>query len=289
MACIFQKRDTQPSHGDRALRRRCHLPWRRHQRSPFRERICLSGYADHGCCGSHPACLTDFKGKAFPGETCARCGEGIFLLRQSGGACHRLCEGDLSSQLCSKADGDRGGHGGSAQGERDPGEFGSRRLYYSAWRQDGKGRLRRRHRFFQSPYGGIYPGLRRGSAERQRAHGAENPEIIQKERSVQADQKMQRFRRGRRVGGHRRAGGRPCGRPGSGAEEICGPGRHGACHLRIPGAHGGSGLPEGCGSIFTVCGRREPGGCHCGGGDGFSQADPEMERQGDRQYLQSVP
>ena len=69
-------------------------------------------------------------------------------------------------------------------------------------------------------------------------------------------QAVQRLRGRRRVGGHRRAGRRPEHRPGRGAQEVRGPGRHRAGHLRVPGAHGGGGRPPGRGQVH----RRRPGG-----------------------------
>ena len=54
-----------------------------------------------------------------------------------------------------------------------------------------------------------------------------------------ADQALQRLRRGRRLRRHRRARRRPRHRPRSRAQEVRGPRRHGARHLREPGAHGG--------------------------------------------------
>ena len=49
---------------------------------------------------------------------------------------------------------------------------------------------------------------------------------------------LQRLRRGRRVGGDRRAGRRPAHQPRRGPQEVRRPGRHRAGDLRIPGAHG---------------------------------------------------
>ena len=51
-------------------------------------------------------------------------------------------------------------------------------------------------------------------------------------------QALQRLRCGRRVRCHRRAGRRPAHQPEQGAEEVRGPGRHRAGHLRVAGAHG---------------------------------------------------
>ena len=81
-------------------------------------------------------------------------------------------------------------------------------------------RHRRRHGFLEGAQAGIARKLRRRGAEGQRARGAQDPAPVPSGRRLQADQALQRLRRGRRVRGHRRVGRRPVHRPQQGAEEV---------------------------------------------------------------------
>jgi hypothetical protein len=114
-------------------------------------------------------------------------------------------------------------------------------------------------------------------AKGQRPGGAQAPAPFRDKAAGPHDQALQRLRRGRRVRGHRRAGRRAGHRPGRRAQEVRGPGRHGAGHLRIPGAHGrggGSGerrahsSPPRSGKTWRPTswpGDGEPGWCSPGG------------------------
>ncbi len=96
---------------------------RRHQGSPFRQGLCVSGHAGHRGRGSHRARGGHLEGQAAPEEAGEGGGGRLFLLRQPDRPCHRLREGNLSSGLCGQAHGDRGGHGGGAQKERGQGDL----------------------------------------------------------------------------------------------------------------------------------------------------------------------
>ena len=106
-----QKRDPQPSHRDRALRRRGHLPGRRHPRPAVRPRLCLSGHARHRrgrpadarSTRPCPASCPSARSSPTAAAGYSSYGNQIGLATGHGGR-------DLPPRLCGQAHGDRRRH-----------------------------------------------------------------------------------------------------------------------------------------------------------------------------------
>ena len=86
---LLFKNETQPPHGDRALRRRGHLHRRRDSRPSLRQELRLRGHARHGRGRPHPPRERDAAGQAPAAQDRHHRGGGLFLLRQPDRPCHR--------------------------------------------------------------------------------------------------------------------------------------------------------------------------------------------------------
>ncbi len=62
------------------FRWRCNMSWRCYQRSAFRKRICISGYACNRCCRSYSSRCRDNEGQTFTEEARSRCCIRLFFI-----------------------------------------------------------------------------------------------------------------------------------------------------------------------------------------------------------------
>ena len=123
---------------------------------------------------------------------------------------------------------------------------------HPAGRPHRPGRHRRGHRLLQEPQPEV-PGAP-WPAEVQKGNAPEERKLQRLFRDGEVTRLIKRcndFGAGGVSRGHRRAGRRPGHRPGRGAQEVRRPGRHRACHLREPGAHGRGGGPRGRGDASS--------------------------------------
>ncbi len=182
-------------------------------------------------------------GKLPQRKLCPDCGGGLLFLRQSDRPGHRpggelYHPGYVAKRLeCGAV------VAAAPAGECRPGTPRPRRRGDPAGRPHRPGRHRRRHRLLQEPQQEISHHHGQRGAEGQRPGGAEDPAPVPQRGCHPAHQALQRLRRRRRVRGHRRAGRRSGDRSGRRAQEVRRSGRHGAGHLRIPGADGSGGGP----------------------------------------------
>ena len=246
LAPDVQERDPQPSYGDRALRRRGHLPGRRHPRPSVRTVLCVSGHARHRRCRPHGPSQRHPEGQAAPekagdhgcrGDTAPTATRSAWPPARSAELYH---PGYVAKRMEIGAV-----IGATPENHVVRERSGPRRRGHPPGRPHRPGRLRRRYRLLQVPHPGIprhlwQPRSRRATRpiERKIAAAVPGPGCDPDDPAVQ------RLRRRRRFRCHRRAGRRPCHQPGRGAQEVRGPGRHRAGHLRVPGADGRGGAPR---------------------------------------------
>ena len=182
--------------------------------------------------------------------------------------------------------GRRGRHPGIPRPSRVPG---ARRQDRASRRPHRPRRHRWRHRLLQGPQRRVPREGRRRGPEGQPAHRAQAPAPLPPRGRVPPDQALQRLWRRRRLRGHRRAGRRPGHQPRPRAQEVRGPRRHRARHLRVPGAHGRGPGARGRGRVHGLRPRGEPRGDHRGHRHRGAPPAHELARQDHRGREPRVP
>ena len=211
-----QERDAQPSHGDRAVRRRGHLPGRRHPRPLVRAAAtCTRPCASPARPTRWRPCPRRCPASCRSASWSPRPLRAIAQLRQPDRPGNRPGERAVPPRLRGQAHGDRRRGGRNAGRPRASRDARAGRRGGAAGRPHRPRRHRRRHGLLQ----GAQPGVA-GAPAAPRCRRATPPEerkiqrLFRNGEATPPDQALQRLRRGRRVRGHRRAGRRPVHRPG---------------------------------------------------------------------------
>ena len=156
LAVPVQERDAQPSHRDRAVRRRGHLRGRRHPRPVERAQLRVPGHARDGRGRPHGAGERDACGQAAAAQAGDDGGCGLLVVRQPDRSGNGPGERVVPSRLRGQAHGDRRGGGRHPGRPRAARDAGSGRRDRASGRAHGPRRHRRGH--------GLVEGAHRGFA-----------------------------------------------------------------------------------------------------------------------------
>ncbi len=174
LAALLQKRDAQPSHRNRALRRGGHLHRWLHTRPAVRARVGLSSHARERRRRPAHAVFRDACRQIAAAQDMRRgCGR-VFELRQPDRHRHRPGERDLPPGVCRQAHGGGRGRGRGTCGQRGSRDACARRRGRARGRAHGTRRHRRSHRVEQGTRREKRGHLRRRGTKRQRACRAQN-------------------------------------------------------------------------------------------------------------------
>ena len=231
--CSCSKRNPQPPDRDRAVRRRGDLPGRRNPRPAFRPQLCLPGLRVTGA-GDPTVPLSETLEHKLPQrKLCQTAAAGYSsygnqIVWRPGWCMRSITRVMWPSAWRSARSWAR------PRSKTSSAKCGAGRHRHPARRPHRPRRLRRRDRLVPKST----PRLRSRPAA-QRYRRATRPRSARfsacsARQCHPHDPPLQRLRRGRRIGCHRRAGRRPGHRPERRAQEVRRSGRHRACHLGSP-------------------------------------------------------
>ena len=243
MARDVQKRNSQPPDRDRTLRRRGHLPRRLHSRSALRPLVCLSSDARHRRRQSAHTIFGNASRKIATTKNLPHRRSRLFLLRQSNRPRDRRSRRSLPPGLYRQTPRDRRGRRRRATLASLPRQTRHRRCNPSDRRPHRTRWRRRRHRILQGTYRHRARKFRRGPKGR-RPNRTQNPTPLSQPDPHSQNQSLQRLRRRRSLGRHRRNRALASHQPRCRSQKIRRTRRYRTRDFRIPGTHGGLHRPR---------------------------------------------